>query len=54
VSIGATDTRKELKNVWWRPFTVGGEPASVHVPDLNNDEFSSDDIFLWHYKVPDD
>lgn len=51
--IGITSTRNELEGVWFHPLEIGSKLASVHVLELNNEELSADDIYLWHYRVPD-
>ena len=50
---GVTATHNELEGVWFHPLTIDGEPASVHVLELNNEELSADDVYLWHYRIPD-
>ena len=52
--VGLTKTRNELEAVCVAPLTsTSGRPIQVHVLELNNEELSTDDFYLWHFSVPD-
>ncbi|MCA9719538.1 MAG: hypothetical protein H6713_29495 [Myxococcales bacterium] len=44
--------RNELEGITLAPLTVNGRRAHVHVLELNNDNHSGDDLYLWHFNVP--
>jgi hypothetical protein len=53
-SILPTSTRNELEAICVAPLTsTSGRPIQVHVLELNNEELSTDDFYLWHFSVPD-
>jgi hypothetical protein len=53
-SVLPTSTRNEREDIWLYPLTAaGGQPIQVHVLELNNEELSADDFYLWHFSVPD-
>jgi hypothetical protein len=52
-SLLPTSTRNELEDIWLYPLTAtNGQPVHVHVLELNNEELSPDDFYLWHFTVP--
>jgi hypothetical protein len=49
-----SSTRNELEDIWLYPLTAtDGQLIHVHVLELNNEEDSADDFYLWHFRVPD-
>jgi hypothetical protein len=44
-------TSSEVESVTYAPSSVGGQLASIHVMELDNDA-DCDDVYLWAYSVP--
>lgn len=46
--------RNELEGIWYHPYHTGkGNLVHVHVLELNNEHHTADDMYLWHFAVPD-
>jgi len=46
--------RNELEGIWYAPIHTGeGHYVQVHVLELNNEVFSTDDMYLWHFSLPE-
>jgi hypothetical protein len=49
----AVGDRNELEGIWFAPMQTGkGNHVQVHVLELNNDNHSPDDMYLWQFTVP--
>jgi hypothetical protein len=47
-------TRNELEGIQYAPIQTGkGNLVQVHVLELNNEHHTEDDMYLWHFALPD-
>lgn len=47
-------TRNELEGISYAPINTGqGHLVQVHVLELNNEHHTEDDMYLWHFSLPD-
>ena len=51
---GTIGSRNELEGIWYFPYQTGqGNVVHVHMLELNNEAHSADDMYLWHFALPD-
>jgi hypothetical protein len=46
--------RNELEVIWYAAIHAGqGNHVQIHVLELNNEVGSADDMYLWHFSLPE-
>jgi hypothetical protein len=51
---GSVGERNEIESIWFFPYRTGqGDLVHVHVVELNNEHHTADDMYLWHFALPD-
>jgi hypothetical protein len=46
--------RNELEGIWYAAIHAGqGNHVQIHVLELNNEVGSADDMYLWHFSLPE-